>query len=96
MLTWNKEAWWYDHVPSDQVQEDIYSALKGNLDEPMTTADLAEVTDYTQRKINEALKPMVKDGKVKKIPRVISGNGSQGNGYRLPSDGSNEYGGLAV
>lgn len=84
MLSWDRDAWWYDLVPPNQVHEDIYATLRDNLDEAMTATDLSEHTEYDRNKINKALKEMVADGKVKRLAALAGAGGSSGYRYRIP------------
>jgi hypothetical protein len=84
-LDWDQEHKWYTHIPSDQIEDEIILALQENNDEPMTVTELSDVNGETKRKLNETLKKMVKDGKVKKLAGVSYGGdeGSSGPRYRL-------------
>lgn len=100
-MEWDSEAWWYKHVPSEQITDDILDALRNNGDEPMSVNELVEHTDYTKTKISAALKDMKKDGKVKSSASVQlgEGRGTSGVRYRIPSNeaaSSNSFGGLDV
>lgn len=97
-MEWDDSAWWYKHVPSEQINEDIIDALRENPDEAMNVTSLQEHTDYARQKITAALKDLVKDGKVKKLPSMSheSGVGTTGNRYRLPTSDNDDHGGLSV
>lgn len=84
-LDWDQENKWYTHIPSDQIEDEIILALENNNDEPMTVSELSDSNGETKRKLNETLKKMVKDGKVKKMAGVSHGGteGSSGPRYRL-------------
>jgi hypothetical protein len=98
-MSWDAEAWWYKHIPQDNIETAIIEALGENSDEPMTVADLAEATGEKKTKLQPILASMAKgeSAKLKKLPSVSSGNGSTGARYLLPSavDGS-DYGGLGI
>jgi hypothetical protein len=96
MFKWDHDAWWYDMVPSDQVNEDIYGELKGNPDEAMTKSELSEALDYPPHKLEKALREMVESGKIKRMASVPTANGSSGYRYRLPTGGDDSSGGLSI
>lgn len=93
-LDWDHEAKWYTHVPSDQIEDEIVLALSENADEPMTVTELSDTLEETKRKLNEALRTMVKDGKVKKLPGQSFGgpDGSTGPRYRLAKQDNTDSG----
>lgn len=95
-MEWDAESWWYSHVPEDDIVESIISSLRGNADEPMSISDLQEATDESKDRLRKAAAQAVKDGKIKKMGSVSTGNGSTGARYRLPTSDGDGYGGLGL
>jgi hypothetical protein len=97
-MSWDKDAWWYTYVPSDDILVEIMDALRLNNDEPMGIKDLQEATEESADKLRRACNQAVKDGKLKKASSeaLPGGKGSTGARYRLPSGFNEGTGGLAV
>jgi len=95
-MIWDGDHWWYDHVPTERIEETILTALGDNADEPMSIRELAEELDEKQTKLRTVLKKMCDDDKLKKLPSRSNGEGSTGNRYRLPTGDSAPSGGLPL
>ncbi len=95
-MEWDPDAWWYKHVPEDNVLDGIFTALRMNNDEPMSISDLHEATDESKDKLRKVANDAVKEGRLKKAPNVSDGRGSTGPRYRLPSGDTDTGGGLSM
>jgi RecA-family ATPase len=94
-LEWDHEAWWYKHVPNEAIEETIIAELTLN-PEPMSITDLHEATEESKKKLRDACKKMIEHGRLKAAPSIQTGAGTTGPRYRLPTDDTDEYGGLPV
>jgi hypothetical protein len=95
-LVWNNQAWWYDHVPEEAIEEAVTLALRTNVDEPMSLKELVAELEEPESKLRKVLKKMAEGGKIKQYKSVSDGFGSTGARYGLPRDENFERGGLAV
>lgn len=94
-MEWVPGAWWYKHIPESSMNESIITALRRNADEPMTVSDIAsEMDENDKRRIRDACRKLVDEGKIKEMASVSSGMGSTGKRYRLPNE--DQQGGLSI
>lgn len=95
-MEWVPDAWWYKWVPISELDETILSAVRENADEPMSIADMHEVTQEPKGKLRERANKLVDEGRLKKMPSVSTAAGSTGLRYRMPQTEESNYGGLSV
>lgn len=93
-MEWQSKDQWYKHVPLDAIEQSILDVLAENQGDPMSIAEIRDETDEKDAKIRSVLKALEKDGKVKKMPSIHTGNGSSGQRFRLAlPDGDTDVGG---
>lgn len=95
-MEWDPEAWWYKWCPSSDIEEAVISALRGNASEPMNVAALSDALEEKPAKLRPVLGRLADSGKIKKMPSIAGQHGTTGNRYRLPTEDSDNYGGLSV
>lgn len=94
-MQWQPKAWWYNHVPLDQIENSILTELADNDPEPMSVRDIAEGTDEKIHTIRRVVRQLL-DNTPPKIVKAGSGGMGGGQRYRLKSpDGDSAGGGGA-
>jgi hypothetical protein len=92
-MEWVPDAWWYRHIPLDDVEQIVLNCLQENSDEPMTVSQIMQETEEKMVKVREMLRRLVEKGRVKKLPA----EGREGARYRLPTDDLRDgHGGLGI
>ena len=92
-MEWDPDAWWYKHVPEDDVADAIFDALN-ETDEAMSVSDLCEITGEKPTKVRGVANDLVKAGRLKSMSSTSNGKGSTGLRYRMPFN--DNAGGLSV
>lgn len=94
-LEWDGDAWWYRHVPEEDIAQSIIAALQDSED-PMNVGDLSELTGEKVAKVREVCKRLKDENQITALgsSQLPGGKGSTGVRYRLPYEANT--GGLSV
>ncbi len=95
-MEYQRESNWYEWIPTSAIADGVIAALREAGDEPLNLAGVAEETGETKTKLRPIMKALEEDKRVKKMPSAqLTGGGTTGTRWRLPSD-NGESGGLAL
>lgn len=94
-VEYDSDTLWYRHISLDEIAEGIIRLLS-EYEEPMTVKQLAEELQESDKKLRPILNTLCEQERLKKQKNVSDGNGSSGIGYRLPSGGTHDGGGLPI